>query len=136
MISAFTSKLVIRALSPQEVAERGRDVALWEISQNFTYDSALLGVTITVPAGMITDFASIPRALWEQLSPDDPIILFPSVVHDFLYGASGQIINGPTITRDQADAVLREAMELCGAGSFIRNAVYQFVQLNAASHWG
>jgi hypothetical protein len=134
--SVFTSQLVIRALSPYEITGRGGDVALWEVMQPFTYDSALLGVTITVPQGMITDFASIPRGLWDHLSPDDPIILFPSVVHDFLYGQGGKISDTLTITREQADAVLREAMEVCGAGSFIRDAVYQFVQKFAESHWG
>lgn len=42
------------------------------------------GESITVPAGMTTDLASIPRAMWPVLSPAGKWAL-ASVLHDFLY---------------------------------------------------
>jgi hypothetical protein len=132
---AFTGRLIVRGLSPYEVIGKGSDVALWELMEDFSFNSALLNCTITVPKGLITDFASIPRLIWDHLSPDDPIILFPSVIHDFLYTTGGVVSPSLTITREQADAVLREAMEVCGAGSFIRNAVYQAVEEFGGAHW-
>jgi uncharacterized protein YeaC (DUF1315 family) len=48
----------------------------------------------------------------------------------------GTLPDGTAFTREQADAVLREAMEVCGASSVIRNAVYQAVQAFGGAHWG
>ena len=44
------------------------------------------GMQICVPAGYVSDGASVPRFLWRLLSPCiDPKTLVPSIVHDFLY---------------------------------------------------
>lgn len=135
-MSQFTSQLFLRSLSPAEIIAAGAHVQLYEIVQDFTYVSDKLGGrAITVPAGLITDFASIPRAAWELLDPEDPIIAWPSVVHDYLYSSLGRLPDGFTYTREQADAVLREAMEVSGAGIFIREAVYEAVETFGASHW-
>jgi hypothetical protein len=134
-MSQFTSKLFLRSLSVQEIITAGRHVQLYEVAQDFSYVSDKLGRTITVPAGLITDFASIPRVAWDLLDPEDPIIAWPSVVHDYLYTCNGTLPDGSTYTREQADAVLREAMEVCGAGLFIRESVYEAVEEFGGSHW-
>jgi hypothetical protein len=44
------------------------------------------GVTITVPAGFECDGASVPRFLWDSVSPQiDPRTLAGSIAHDFIY---------------------------------------------------
>jgi hypothetical protein len=135
-MSQFTSKLFLRSYSAAEITAKGGDKQLYAVTRSFSYVSDKLGRTITVPKAFETDFASIPRAAWELLDPEDPIIAWPSVIHDYLYSRRGTLPDGTPYTREQADAILREAMELCGASSFIRNAVYQAVQKFGGSHWG
>lgn len=135
-MSQFTSQLFLRSYSAAEIKAQGGDKQLYAVTRPFRYASDKLGRTITVPRGFETDFASIPRAAWQLLDPEDPIIAWPSVIHDYLYSRQGKLLDGFTYDRRQADAVLREGMEVCGAGSVIRNTVYQAVQKFGADHWG
>lgn len=134
-MSQFLSPLFLRSYSPDEILKLGEHVQLYDVTQDFSYQSDKLGVTITVKAPYQTDFASIPRAAWELLDPEDPIIAWPSVIHDYLYSCQGTLPDGTSYTREQADAVLREAMEVCHAGIFIRESVYEMVEEFGASHW-
>lgn len=135
-MSQFTSQLFLRSYSAAEIKAKGGDKQLYAVTRPFRYVSDKLGRTITVPKGFETDFASIPRAAWQLLDPEDPIIAWPSVIHDYLYSCHGTLPDGFTYNRRQADGVLREGMEVCGAGSVIRNTVYQAVQKFGADHWG
>jgi hypothetical protein len=135
-MSQFTGKLFLRSYSAAEIKAKGGDKQLYAVTRPFPYVSDKLGRTITVPSGFETDFASIPRAAWGALDPEDPIIAWPSVIHDYLYSCHGTLPDGFTYDRRTADGVLREAMEACGAGSLIRNTVYQAVQKFGAEHWG
>ncbi len=147
-MSQFTSDLYLRSYSPAQIIAAPGHVQLYEVTQAFSYVSDLLGRTITVPgrpdlsrppdptnSGYVTDFASIPRVAWDLLDPEDPIIAWPSVIHDYLYSQKGTLLDGFTYTRQQADQVLREAMEVSGAGFFIRESVYEAVELFGGSHW-
>lgn len=134
-MSSFLNSLFLRALTPSEVISAASPVQLYEVTQDLSYRSDKLNRTLVVPAGFRTDFASIPRDVWFELSPEDPVILYPSVVHDHLYSCTGTLADGFTYTREQADSVLREAMEACGATSVIREMVYIAVERFGASHW-
>lgn len=128
-MSDFLTRLRVEILPPSEV--KGRQV--YVLTQDFVYDSNLFG-RITVPAGFKTDFASIPRFAWRYIDPEDPCILYASVVHDYLYSLAGK--NGAVaFTRELADRVLREAMELSGARVDQRAIVYNLVQWFGGSHW-
>lgn len=127
-MSAFLSPLVLRALAPAELKARGRTTQLYELMADFSYASDLLGKTITVLSGFETDFASIPRAVWAWMDPEDPVILFPSVIHDDGYTRG-------YCTREQADGLLDEAMGICGASGFDRFVVSKAVRLFGGSHW-
>lgn len=61
------------------------------------------GILITIPAGFITDFASVPRFLWAILPHDGPWAP-AAVVHDFLYS------HHSACSRFLADAVFRDGM--------------------------
>jgi hypothetical protein len=142
-MSQFTSQLFLRSFSAADVVAAGSEVQLYEVTQDFTYQSDKLGRSVTVPgrsaaapSGYVTDFASIPRAAWNILDPEDPIIAWPSVIHDYLYSCKGTLPDGFTYNRESADAVLREGMEFCGASSMIRESVYQAVRAFGDSHWG
>lgn len=90
---------------------------------------------MTVPVGYVTDFASIPRIAWNILDPEDPVIGWPSVAHDYLYSCAGTLPDGFKYTRDKADDTLVELMAFCGAGSFVRWAVRRAVGTFGGSHW-
>jgi hypothetical protein len=134
-MSQFLSQLFLRSYSVAELNARGSKVQLYDVTQDFSYQSDRLGVTITVVAPYRTDFASIPRVAWSLLDPEDPVIAWPSVIHDYLYSRKGTLPDGTKYQREDADAVLREAMEVCGAGGFIREVVYLMVRLFGGSHW-
>ncbi|MFM7102182.1 MAG: DUF1353 domain-containing protein [Verrucomicrobiota bacterium] len=76
--------------------------------------------SILVPAGTVTDFASVPRGLW-NLFPPDGSYTPAAVVHDYLY-RTGEV------PRAVADAVFVEAMAVCGTGWFARTVIWASVR--------
>jgi hypothetical protein len=132
----FPVPLELRALSAWELKSMGSDRQLYQLSRAFIYVDRD-GMRIDVPAGFKTDFASIPRWVWSYISPEDPVILFASVIHDFLYTRKGDL--GPesrvAFNRQQADEVLRQAMLVCGARATQAWVVYNAVRLGGGSHW-
>lgn len=132
-MNRFPTELANVALSPAECAEQG-GVALYKVTADFPYLSDAFG-QITVPAGLITDFASIPRAALWYVKDDDPCILYPSVVHDWLYTMRGVLPGRAALTRAECDAVLREAMIYCGARADQSATVYAAVRMFGGRHW-
>lgn len=66
------------------------------------------GWRIAVPAGFITDFASIPRVLWSLIPPRGRYNR-PAIIHDYLYHyAPVDSTTGARVTKGRADAILRE----------------------------
>jgi hypothetical protein len=78
----------------------------WRIDEPLTFESATAGQTFTVPAGFVTDFASVPRLPLAYLLTGDTAHA-PAVVHDWLYVTR-------KVDRKTADAVFLEAMEETG----------------------
>lgn len=108
---SFQSPLVVQY-------EDGRN---WVVYEPFTYVSPR--ITIHIPKGFETDFASIPRVLWRWMPPTDGRIGKPSIIHDWIYRSPAVLF-----TRQEADNELREAMKCVGASAFDRNAVYYAVR--------
>lgn len=134
-MSRFLNELVIRALSPAMVRERGSDRQLYQLESPFSLELDWAGGVLMVPPGYVTDFASIPRgALW-YIDDDDPAILGPSVVHDWIYSNRGVIGDGRIFSRQQADQVIRDGMLLCGARRDQAAVVYAAVRTFGGSHW-
>lgn len=108
---SFLSPLVVQY-------EDGRN---WVVYEEFVYVTPR--VTIHIPKGFETDFASIPRFLWRWMPPTDHRIGKPSIIHDYIYRT-------PSIpfTRLQADNELREAMACVGTSKFDRQVVYLAVR--------
>ncbi len=82
---------------------------------------------ITVPAGFITDLASIPRLL-HPLIPVNGRHRAAAIVHDYLYATQ-------TLTRAECDAVFLEAMEACGVRWTQRWAMYSAVRAGGWVAW-
>jgi hypothetical protein len=130
----FFGPLNLQALAPAEVRAGKSGAQLYRLLTDFTCVVPDIG-PITVPAGFVTDFASIPRIAWTWLSPEDPVVLFPSIVHDYLYDRSGKVMADRVLSRAECDEVLRVAMLACQARSSQAWVVYQAVRLGGASHW-
>lgn len=121
-MSAFLTSLQVEPASEH-------DDGLWRLTAEFVYASDALGKVVTVPAGFVTDFASVPRIpIAYELTGNTSTEA--SVIHDYLYKTT------TICTRQQADAVLKEASALTGVPAWRRNAMWLAVRLFGGSHWG
>jgi hypothetical protein len=129
-VKSFPAPLVIRAVPPDQIV-RGQQQYVLE--QDFAYLSPAFG-PITAPAGMRTDFASVPRLVWTYLSPEDPCILYGSIIHDYLYQHGGRL---PLrrLARAECDAVLHEAMLASGARPTQAVVVHLVLRLFGSSNF-
>jgi len=78
---------------------------LWKLQTEVTYYSELLNRIITVPAGYITDLASIPKIAHSFMSPASHEIRAAAILHDYIYQNLVLLF-----TKREADLILREAM--------------------------
>lgn len=83
-------------------------------------------LSVTVPAGFVSDLASIPRSLWILISPWD--IALESLFHDVLYRTQ-------PVKRVVADAALMSMLEERGSPWFVRWAVYSGVRMGGWIAW-
>lgn len=92
----------------------------WRVNGAFIFESQVLNRIIAIPDGFITDFASVPRFLWETLPPWGKYGR-GSVVHDYLYRTPGQA------SKDDADHVFLECMIVGGVSAVIRDVMFEGV---------
>lgn len=103
----------------------------WYLLEDFVYNADSIGSApaqkITIPAGFITDFASVPRALqnlypcWGKYGP-------AAIVHDKLYFFQ-------ETTKQYADSILEQAMFACGCDPITVRAIYEAVALAGQFAW-
>ena len=91
------------------------------------YQSDLLDREIRVPAGFVTDYASVPIGLWNIL-PTVGKTDRAAIVHDFLYAVNG-------VSRGVADAVFAEALDVCGVAAWRRRIMYLGVRVGGWKAW-
>lgn len=82
---------------------------------------------MTLPAGFITDFGSIPRIGRRLWTPTGPYMT-AYLVHDGLY--AGELVN-----RAEADYILLELLEEYGACWVDRNTQYSAVRVGGGLVW-
>lgn len=142
-MNRFSGKCVLVILDDKDhpVIRDGR--SLWGLQRDLTY-TTLAGPTITVPAGFVTDLASIPRLLSPALAPDGPWVE-AAVTHDALYYTRGglnlwhgrRVISRATpYSRAESDDILREAMADIGVGVVQRNIIWSGVRVGGARAFG
>lgn len=120
------------------------DGNLWRVKERFEYrvGAENSNVIVDIPAGMVTDFGSVPRVLWNILPPVGGPADKAFVVHDALYQAPYvEIDHGNStselklIDRGYADSVLNEAMGVLGVGRFSRWSIYAGVRAGGWKAW-
>lgn len=113
-MSSFTSELVAIPLP---------DGRRWRLAKGFTYHvgSKYSRDIIRVPAGFITDFASVPRIFWSLISSWGKHGK-AAVVHDWLYRSGMR-------SRKKADEIFLEGMLVLGVNKIKAYIMYWAVRL-------
>ena len=83
--------------------------------------------TITVPAGFVTDLASIPQYFWSYVSPMGKYSK-AAIIHDYLYWTH-------KCNQEQADKIFLIAMKESGVTDFKRYLLYEAVHLAGEGAW-
>jgi len=111
------------SVTPLDRSDHGR--RLWRLDAEFQCE--VLGVrhcTISVPAGFVTDFASVPRLPLTWLLAGD-VAHKSAVVHDYLYRTGG----GPCgYDRAECDQVFLAGMVEEGVSAWRRRLMYWAVR--------
>jgi len=112
-MSSFTDPLTVT-----KIGER-----LWRVEREFTYYIGKENSNdfVTVPKGFETDFASVPRGLWNILPPDG-FYTQAAVLHDFMCA------HPELYLKSKADFVFYEAMGVLGVPWFNRIIMYLAVR--------
>ena len=112
-MSAFTTPADLRMLDNYQ----------WELLTEFDYHVGHLpsAAVIRIPAGTVTDLATVPRVLWTIFPPHGRYAK-AAIVHDYLYD---QAIG----TKAWADCIFLEAMEVLGVPKWRRVLMYWAVRL-------
>lgn len=108
------------------------DGRTWRLTKRFEFRSMVTESVIDIPDGFLTDFASIPRGLWNVLPPVGAYGK-AAVVHDWLYKTRNAATH--LVTRAEADAVLKEGMAVLGVGWPTRFVIYAGVRLGGWVAW-
>ena len=145
MNTFLTGDLVLTALSKEEIkAGSFKNVPVYQTKSEVLFDSTTAKGVVAVAAGFKTDLATIPKLVQGLfLLHDDPVILKPSVLHDYLYSLKGRIVVKANyrlmailLTRQQCDYILcYEAMPASGATKIQCDLVYTALRLLGDS-WG
>lgn len=137
---------------PSELRVQFIDGKIWKLTEGLEYH---LGSPdgkemVIVPAGFLTDFASIPRALWPVIGSPTGLYGKGAVLHDFLYrvrvvismgevtfheGGLHSEIKTRLVNRGEADGIFREAMEVLGVGWFKRQTIYWGLRAGGWAAW-
>ena len=119
-MSRFTEMLVVSPMA---------DGRTWYLRKPFGYDVGTEGSgdTVDVPDGFMTDFATVPRALW-WLLPRWGRYGNAAVIHDFLYRDQKR-------TKKAADDIFLEAMQVLEVSWFEQRALYLAVRIFGRCAW-
>jgi hypothetical protein len=124
-MSAFTGPLTLTQID--------LDWKIWRIEQTLRYEVGALGSgdIVDVPAGFLTDGASVPRWLW-WLLPTWGSYSRAAALHDFIIGkveTGAPLPNAPD--RMTCDRIFWEATGVCGTPYFLRVLLYAGVRVRS-----
>lgn len=113
----------------EDVTAQGDGTLALRLYRSFRYNvgGEKSGIVVTVPAGFVTDLASVPRFFWRIVPPFGKYTP-AAVVHDFLYSSQN-------LSRAMADAVFLEAMGVLGVPKWKRVSMYLAVRCFGWGPW-
>ncbi|ECG1115158.1 TPA: DUF1353 domain-containing protein [Salmonella enterica subsp. houtenae serovar O:57:z4,z32:-] len=76
---------------------------------------------ISVPAGFVTDLATVPRIFWTLMPPDGKYAK-AAIIHDWMY-------DNALRTKKEADLIFLDGMKVLGVPRWKRTIMYQAVRL-------
>lgn len=119
-MSAFLSNLDVRLILDNAGGQ-------WSLLADFSYQSDLAGMTITVPSGFDTDFCSVPRVplIFDMLGDR---ARRSGCVHDWLYTCQ-------IFTRELSDGILREMLLIDGIDHIETESMFLAVREFGGAHW-
>jgi hypothetical protein len=100
----------------------------WQLIEALVFFSAVLGGLVTVPAGFVTDFASVPRWVPLAFAFVGDSAHMAAVLHDWLYSCR-------LTSRADADAVLREAAVASGVPAWRAWILWAGVRVGGMAYW-
>ena len=127
LVCVLTATGLAQAPVPPPIVQPFNDGEHWMMTAPLSYQIGNTQHVITVPAGFVTDFASIPRYFHALLAPTGR----PgrgAIIHDFLYWEQG-------CSREQADWILMLAMMESGVDTVTRQLVYRVVDWFGQDAW-
>ncbi|EDV2652081.1 DUF1353 domain-containing protein [Salmonella enterica subsp. diarizonae] len=94
----------------------------WRVYEPFEfYLSDDSSDVISVPAGFVTDLATVPRIFWILLPPDGKYAK-AAIIHDYLY-------DNALRTKYEADRIFLDGMKVLGVPRWKRTIMYLAVRL-------
>ncbi|WP_080206390.1 DUF1353 domain-containing protein [Salmonella enterica] len=94
----------------------------WRVYEPFAfYLSDDESDVIDVPAGFITDLATIPRIFWILLPPDGKYAK-AAIIHDYMYATALR-------TKREADLIFLDGMTVLGVPRWKRTIMYYAVRI-------
>lgn len=111
-MSKFTTPAILEIL----------DHHLWRVHEPFDfYLSDDNSDVIEVPAGFVTDLATIPRVFWSLMQPDGKYAK-AAIIHDYMY-------DNALRTKKAADLIFLDGMTVLGVPKWKRTVMYLVVRL-------
>ncbi|EAO2871951.1 DUF1353 domain-containing protein [Salmonella enterica] len=118
-MSKFTTPAILEMLGHYE----------WRVHEPFAfYLSNDNSDVIEVPAGFITDLATVPRIFWIMLPPDGKYAK-AAIIHDYLY-------DNALRTKKEADLIFLDGMTVLGVPRWKRTIMYCAVRLFGRGMYG
>ncbi|WP_199221191.1 DUF1353 domain-containing protein [Limnohabitans sp. JirII-29] len=117
-----------KAIPPHPTVTSFADFRVFMLKEDMRWEIGNTGVFVTVPAGFVTDLASVPQALWSfGLSPIDKYTR-AAIIHDYLYWSQ-------SCSKEQSDNLLAIAMKESDVGWLQGGAVYTGVVVGGQKSW-
>ncbi|EAV4234148.1 DUF1353 domain-containing protein [Salmonella enterica subsp. enterica] len=118
-MSKFTTPAILEMLGHYE----------WRVHEPFAfYLSNDNSDVIDVPAGFVTDLATIPRIFWSLMPPDGKYAK-AAIIHDYLY-------DNALRTKKEADLIFLDGMTVLGVPRWKRTIMYYAVRLFGQGMYG
>lgn len=108
----------------------GRKLSTYQLARDYTVES--MGFRFTVPAGLITDGASVPWFAWSFGFLPDGLHRAGALVHDWLYALQGQGYDW-LFSRKECDDIFHDLMLRAGVAA--QRARIMWLAVRACGWW-